>query len=549
MVRLIPLGGLGEIGLNMMAVESEDTMFIIDAGLMFPEDYMLGVDYVIPDMTFIKQKSKKVAGIILTHAHEDHIGALPYLLKDLKAPIFATPFTLGVVRHKLEEFDLLSSASMHAIHPRETLKIGSFELEFIRVNHSVVDCVGIAIRTPYGTILHTGDFKLSHTAIDNMATDVNNFARCGDEGVLALLSDSTNVESRGYTASDSEIGDTLAQISRECPGRIIVALFASNVGRIQQIADIAVATRRKIIFNGRSIEASVSIARELGHLRIRAGMEIDIDLIEHYSNDEIILITTGSQGEPMSALARMAAGTHRQIKIKPDDTIILSSKFIPGNEKAITNIINDLYRRGANVIYEKIAKIHVSGHAFQEELKMMLRLTKPKFFIPVHGEYRHLVLHARLAEEQGIQPENILLAQNGQIIVFDENGATMQDRIPTGRLLIDGKGIGDVGRSVLKERRMLSEDGMVVVNMAFDEETGVIVYGPDVVSKGFVFETETGHLLLDAQCVILEIVEDVPPEVPDRTDIIRCRIQAALRQYFFFTIGRRPVIMPFIVEI
>lgn len=549
MVRLIPLGGLGEIGLNMMAVESEDTMFVIDAGLMFPEDYMLGVDYVIPDMTFIRQKSKKVAGIVLTHAHEDHIGALPYLLKDIQAPLFGTPFTLGVVRHKLEEFDLLSSACMHAIHPRETLKIGSFEIEFIRVNHSVVDCVGIAIRTPYGTILHTGDFKLSHTAIDNMATDVNTFARFGNEGVLALLSDSTNVESRGYTVPDSEIGEILGQICRECPGRIIVALFASNVGRIQQIADIAAATRRKIIFNGRSIEVTVNIARELGHLKMRPGMEIDIDQIDQYSDDEIFLVTTGSQGEPMSALARMAAGTHRQIKIKKDDTIILSSKFIPGNEKAITNIINDLYRRGANVIYEKIARIHVSGHAFQEELKMMLRLTKPKFFIPVHGEYRHLVLHARLAEAQGIERENILLAQNGEIIEFSEKGAAMQDRIPTGRLLIDGKGIGDVGRSVLKERRMLSEDGMVVVNMAFDEETGVIVYGPDVVSKGFVFETETGHLLLDAQCVILEIVEDVPPEVPDRTDIIRSRIQAALRQYFFFTIGRRPVIMPFIVEI
>jgi ribonuclease J len=549
MIRLIPLGGLGEIGLNMMAVESKDTMFVIDVGLMFPEDYMLGVDYVIPDMTFLKQKSKKIAGIVLTHAHEDHIGALPYLLKDIQAPIFGTPFTLGVVRHKLEEFDLLSNACLHAIHPRETLKIGSLELEFVRVNHSVVDGVGIAIRTPYGTIVHTGDFKLSQTTIDDMATDVHNFARYGDEGVLALLSDSTNVESRGYTASDSEIGDALARICRECGGRIIVALFASNIGRIQQITNIAAATRRRVIFNGRSIEVTVNIARELGHLRIRPGMEIDIDQIDQYADDEIIMVTTGSQGEPMSALARMAAGSHRQIKIKPEDTIILSSKFIPGNEKAITNIINDLFRRGANVIYEKIAKIHVSGHAFQEELKMMLRLTKPKYFIPIHGEYRHLVLHARLAEAQGIKNENILLAQNGQIIEFDADGVNMQDLIPTGRLMIDGKGIGDVGRSVLKERRMLSEDGMVVVNMAFDEETGVIIYGPDVVSKGFVFETETGHLLLDAQCVILEIVEDVPVEIPDRTDIIRSRVQAALRQYFFFTIGRRPLIMPFIVEI
>lgn len=549
MVKLIPLGGLGEIGLNMMAVESDDTMFIIDVGLMFPEDHMLGVDYVIPDMTFIKQKNKKIAGIVLTHAHEDHVGALPYLLRDVPAPIFGTPFTLGVVRHKLEEFDLLSHTSLHAIHPRETLKIGPFELEFIRVNHSVVDGVGIAIRTPCGIIVHTGDFKLSHSSIEGMTTDVNNFAKFGEEGVLALLSDSTNVESSGYTASDAEIGENLARICRGCEGRIIVALFASNIGRIQQIADIAKATGRKIIFNGRSIEVSVNIARDMGYLKMPVDMEIDIDQIDQYSDDEIFMVTTGSQGEPMSALARMAAGSHRQIKIKNEDTVILSSKFIPGNEKAITKIINDLYRRGANVIYEKIAQIHVSGHAFQEELKLMLRLIKPKYFIPVHGEYRHLVLHARLALEQGLEPENILLAQNGQVVTFNQNGADMMDRVPTGRLLIDGKGVGDVGRSVLKERRMLSEDGMVVVNMAFDEETGVIIYGPDVVSKGFVFETETGHLLLDAQCVILEIVEDVSPEVPDRTDIIRSRIQAALRQYFFFTIGRRPVIMPFIVEV
>ncbi len=549
MLKITPLGGLGEIGLNMMVIEYQNTMFVIDAGLMFPEDYMLGVDYVIPDMTYLKQNRTKVAGIVLTHAHEDHIGALPYLLRDVPAPVFGTPFTLGLVRHKLEEHDLLSNAALHVIHPKETLKIGPFELEFIRVNHSVVDGVGMAIQTPYGTIVHTGDFKLSHTAIEGMATDVNRFARCGEEGVLALLSDSTNVESQGYTVSDSEIGETLARICRGCNGRIIVALFASNVGRIQQIADIAKANCRKVLFNGRSIENAANIARELGYLTIKEGMEIDIDQIDQFSNDEIIMVTTGSQGEPMSALARMAAGTHRQIKIKPDDTIILSSKFIPGNEKAITNIINNLYRRGANVFYEKIANIHVSGHAFQEELKLMLRLTKPQFFIPVHGEYRHLVLHKRLAEEQGIQPENVLLAQNGQVIAFDEQGGTIQDRIPTGRLLIDGKGVGDVGRSVLKERRMLSEEGMVVVNMAFDEDTGVVIYGPDVVSKGFVFETETGHLLEDAQCVILEIVEDVPPEVPNRTDIIRSRITAALRQYFFFTIGRRPVIMPFIVEV
>jgi ribonuclease J len=548
-VKLIPLGGLGEIGMNMMALECQDTMFVIDVGLMFPEDYMLGVDYVIPDMTYLKQNVKKLAGIVLTHAHEDHIGALPYLLRDVHTPVFGTPFTLGLVRHKLEEHQLMAHAALHAVHPRETLKIGPFALEFIRVNHSVVDGVAIAIRTPCGTIVHSGDFKFSHTCIEGMATDVSRFASYGEEGVLALLSDSTNVENIGYTVSDCEIGESLAAICQHCTGRIIIALFASNIGRIQQIVEIAAGTGRKVLFNGRSIEVSVNIARQLGYLRIPTGMQIDIDQIRQYPDDEVIMITTGSQGEPMSALARMAAGTHRQIKIMPDDTVILSSKFIPGNERAITGIINDLYRCGANVVYEKIAKVHVSGHAFQEELKMMIRLTRPKYFIPIHGEYRHLVLHARLAEKESVARDNILLARNGQVIIFGPNGASMADDVATGRLMIDGKGVGDVGRSVLKERRMLSEEGMVVVNMAFDEDTGVVIYGPDLVSKGFVFETETGHLLDDAQCVILEIVEDVPPEVPNRVEVIRSRVQTALRQYFFFTIGRRPVIMPFIVEL
>jgi ribonuclease J len=549
MVKLVALGGLGEIGLNMMALECQGTLFVIDAGLMFPEDYMLGVDYVIPDMSYLKKNAKKLAGIVLTHAHEDHIGALPYLLRDVHAPIFGTPFTLGLVRHKLEEHDLMSHTALHVVHPRETLKIGPFALEFFRVNHSVVDGVGIAIHTPCGTIVHTGDFKFSHTCIEGMETDVSCLARLGEKGVLALLSDSTNVENSGYTVSDCEIGETLAAICQNCTGRIIIALFASNVGRIQQIVDIAAGTGRKVLFNGRSIEVSVNIARQLGYLQIAAGMQIDIDQIRDYPEDEVIIITTGSQGEPMSALARMAAGSHRQIKIIPEDTVILSSKFIPGNERAITNIINALYRCGADVVYEKIARIHVSGHAFQEELTMMMHLTRPKYFIPIHGEYRHLVQHARLAEKQGIAKQNILLAQNGQEIIFTSDGVSVGGDVGSGRLMIDGKGIGDVGRSVLKERRILSEEGMVVVNMAFDEDTGVIIYGPDLVSKGFVFETESGHLLDDAQCVILEIVEDLPPETPNRVDVIRSRIQTALRQYFFFTIGRRPVIMPFIVEV
>ncbi len=549
MLKIIPLGGLGEIGMNMMVVEYRDTFFIIDAGLMFPEDYMLGVDYVIPNMDYIRQNSSKILGIVLTHGHEDHIGAIPYLLKEVNAPVFGTSFTLGVVRHKLKEHNLLSSTVFHEISPREKLQIGPFELMFIRVGHSVIDGIGIAIKTPYGLIVHTGDFKINHTSIGDMITDVNGFARYGEDGVLALFSDSTNVEKEGYTISSKQIGETISRIVSGSKGRIIVALFASNINRIQQIADIAINRERKVAFDGRSIQTNVNIARDLGYISIPEEMEIGIAQVSDYSDDEIVMITTGSQGEPMSSLARMAAGTHKQIKIKKNDTVILSSKFIPGNERAIGNIINKLYKQGAEVIYEKISEIHVSGHAFREELKLMIHLTKPKYFIPIHGEYRHLVLHAHLAEQLGISRERILLAENGQVIEFDENGGGIKDRVTTGRLLVDGKGIGDVGRSILKERRLLSKDGLVVVNMALDEETGVVVYGPEIVSRGFVFETQSGHLLEDAKSAILKIVEDIKPDVPDRIDKIRSKIRTVLKKYFDFSIRRHPVILPFILEV
>jgi ribonuclease J len=549
MLKIIPLGGLGEIGLNMMVFEYGSTLFVIDAGLMFPEDYMLGVDFVIPDMDYLRQSRARLAGIVLTHAHEDHIGALPYLLKEFKAPVFGTPFTLGLVRQKLEEFELLSSAALHTFLPDETLKLGPFSLEFIRVGHSVLDGVGIAVQTPMGTIIHTGDFKIGYGSVDDMETDVNKFAKYGEEGVLALLSDSTNVEREGYPISDKEICETLTRIIARSSGRVIVALFASNIARTQMILDIAKAHRKKIVFDGKSIEASARIAIELGYLDIRDNHIIQIDEIADYEDDEMIIITTGTQGEPMSSLARMSAGTHKQIKIKKGDTVVLSSKFIPGNERAIAKIINNLYRKGADVIYEKISDIHVSGHAFREELKLMIKLTRPSYFLPIHGEYRHLILHSRVAKEVGIPEENILLAENGQIIEFDKNGGRIGGRISTGRVLIDGKGVGDVGHSVLKERRALSEEGLVAVTMAFDEETGVVVYGPEIVSRGFVFKTESGYLLEDAQCVILEIVEEIAPEVPNRVDKIRSKIKTALRQYFFFTIGRRPVILPFIMEV
>ena len=548
-LKIIPLGGLGEIGLNMMVYEYDDVIFIVDSGLMFPEDYMLGVDYVIPDMEYIRSNKAKVHAIILTHAHEDHIGALPFLLKEVQVPVYATAFTLGIVRNKLEEHDILATTDLYEISPRDTLRVGPFELEFIRVCHSVVDGVGLAVKTPVGTIIHTGDFKIDHTAQDDLKTDVGRFAQWGETGVLALLSDSTNVEKEGYTISAKQIGDSLARLAENCSGRIIVALFASNITRIQKVVNIAVGLGRKVVFNGRSIELSVRIAKELGFLTIPTDMEVEIDAIDDLLDNEIVMIMTGSQGEPMSALARMAAGTHKQITIKPEDTILLSSKFIPGNEKAITNIINNLYRRGADVIYEKISAIHVSGHAFQEELKLMINLVKPRYFIPIHGEFRHLTLHSRLAQQVGIPKKRVVVAQNGNVIEFAKYGISINEVIPTGKVLVDGKGIGDVGRSVLKERHSLSKEGLVVVNMAFDEETGIIVYGPEIVSRGFVFETETGHLLRDAECVVLESVEEIGPEVANRIDKIRHEVRRTLRQYFFYAIGRRPVILPFFTEI
>ncbi|MCD6185565.1 MAG: ribonuclease J [Deltaproteobacteria bacterium] len=549
MLKIIPLGGLGEIGLNMMVFEYKDSMFIIDAGLMFPEDYMLGVDLVVPDISYIRANRSKLLGIVLTHAHEDHIGALPYLLKEINAPVFGTSFTIGLVKKKLEDHGLLSSALLHEITTDETLKIGEFELEFISVNHSIVGGVGISIMTPYGRIIHTGDFKISSSSLAGIKTDVNRFAKCGEQGVLALLSDSTNVEREGYTKSAQEIAKTLSAITAELKGRVIVALFASNISRIQQIIDIAKHRGRKVAFIGRSIESNVKIAKELGYLNVPDNMEISVGQINSLSDKNILMLMTGSQGEPMSALTRMAEGRHAGVKIKKDDTVILSSKFIPGNERAITNIINKLYRFGADVIYEKISMIHISGHAFKEELKLMINLTKPEYFIPIHGEYRHLILHARLAKEVGIKKENVLVAENGHIIEFDENGLRLGGKVSMGRVLIDGKGVGDVGKSVLKERRSLSKEGFVAVTMAFDEETGFIIYGPEISSRGFVFETETGHLLQDAECVILEIVEEIGPDEPDRIEHIRRDIKKKLKKYFYFAIKRRPVILPFIIEV
>ena len=550
MLKIIPLGGLGEIGMNMMVFEYDDTIVVIDSGLMFPEDYMLGVDYVIPDMQYIRENQHRVAGIILTHAHEDHIGALPYLLREINIPVYATEFTLGMLQRKLEEHELLATTCLHKIAPGERLRIDPFEFEFIRVNHSVVDGIGLAVKTPVGCIVHTGDFKLSDTVIPGMMTDIRTFERLGEEGVLALLSDSTNVEKEGRTVSDEVVGKSLEKIITKSPGRVVVALFASNIARIQQVVDIIKTGRRKIVFNGRSIEWSVQTALDLNMLHIPAGMEIDVEQIEQYPSDEILIMTTGSQGEPMSALTRMSTGTHKYIKVEPGDTVVLSSKFIPGNEKAIAKIINNLFRKGAEVIYEKVSEIHVSGHAFRDELKEMINLTMPDYFIPIHGEYRHLYHHAQLAKEAGIPGDHVLLAENGQVIELDENGGRIGETIATSRILVDGKGVGDVGRLVLKERRLLSEEGLVVVTLALDEETGFVVYGPEITSRGFVFAHETGHIIDDATCVILEIIEEINLLDPkDRVEVLRKRLYRDLREYFSFTIKRKPVILPFILQV
>jgi ribonuclease J len=549
MLKIIPLGGLGEIGLNMMVIEYDDVIFIIDAGLMFPEDYMLGIDIVIPAMDYIRENRDKVQGIIITHAHEDHIGALPYLLKEIRIPVYGTQFTLGIVRNKLIEFDLNKYVDLNLVNPGETLAIDPFEIEFIRVSHSTIEGVGLAIKTPEGMIVHTGDFRISHHADKMKNTDISSFARIGEEGVLALMSDSTNVEVKGNTMSEQEVSRNLEKFVVAADGRVIVAMFASNVNRIQQVIDIAVRNNRKVIFNGRSMEQIVRVASELGHIICPDNTILDLKQINKCSDDGVVIVTTGSQGEPMSALVRMALGTHKQIKIKKDDCVILSSKYIPGNEKAIANIINKLYRRGADVVYSKIAKIHASGHAHQEELKLMLNLTKPKYFIPIHGEYRHLVVHARLAEKLGLPRENVIVAEDGKVITFDKDIGKIDGSVHTGRILVDGKGIGDVGRSVLKERRELSEGGLVVVTLIIDEETGVVLYGPELISKGFVFDSATGYLVDDAQCVILEIVEEIEAGRKDRVGLLRKKLQRALKQYFVFAINRRPLIVPVIIEV
>ena len=547
-LRIIPLGGLGEIGLNMTVYESGEDIIIVDCGLMFPEPSMLGIDLVIPDISYLRDRIDRIRGIFLTHGHEDHIGALPYVLQDMNPPIIGTALTLGFVREKLKEYDMDTQVDLRIAKPRDTITLGAFTVELIRVTHSIVDGCGFAIRSPEGVVIHTGDFKLDQTPVDGELTDLSTLARYGEEGVLALLSDSTNIEREGFTLSERLVGEAFDEIFPLCPGRIIVAAFSSNIHRVQQVVDAAARCGRKVLLNGRSMLANVQIARELGYLEIPDSILMDLKELPRLPKEEVCMITTGSQGEPMSALTRIAMDDHKQIKLEKGDTVILSSRFIPGNEKTISDLINHLYRRGAEVYHEKVSEVHVSGHASQEELKLMINLVRPRFFVPIHGEYRHLVKHLHLARKVGIDEERCILAVNGDIISFAEGSGAITGAAESGRVFVDGKGIGDVGEIVLKDRRHLSEDGMVVVIIAINQANGEIIYGPDIVSRGFVFEDESQEYLDETRKIVLDALAGVNLEVMADLNEVKMEVRRILRRFFNKTIERRPVILPLILE-
>ena len=546
---MIPFGGLGEIGLNMMALEYDSFIIVVDAGLMFPEEYMPGVDVVIPDYQYLKENREKIQAIILTHGHEDHIGALPFLLKEFTVPVFGTNFTIELLKEKLKEHKLLDKVALSKIRAGESVEFGPFKVEFIQVNHSIVDGVGLAIETPEGIIIHSGDFKIDYEWLEGAATDVARFAYYGNKGVLALLSDSTNIEKEGFTLSEREVGKTLESIFQNSEGRIIAAVFASNIKRIQQIINLAVKFGRKVLFSGRSMITNVEIAKNEGFLSIPQQAILEEKGLVLLPDNKVTIITTGSQGEPMSSLTRMAYNRHKTVKIKEGDMVILSSRFIPGNERAITSIINNLYRMGASVIYEKVSDIHSSGHAYQGELKLMLSLVKPKYFIPIHGEYRHLVKHIQLAVDTGIGTDRTLLVENGTEICFDKGNAFIGNKVKAGRILVDGKGVGDVGEVILRDRIKLSEDGMVIALMAVDEHTGDIIYGPDIISRGFVFEDQSGFILEEAKCILLEVMDEI--EKPARIDWAEtgAEIKRRLKRFFFRVIERKPLILPIIIAV
>ncbi len=548
-LKVIPLGGLNEIGKNMTAFEFKDEIVIIDCGLSFPEDEMLGIDIVIPDVTYLIKNRDKVKGIVLTHGHEDHIGALPYVLKKINVPIYGTKLTLALVENKLKEHKMIGSVKMEVIKPGDEIKLGDFGVEFIRTSHSIADAVCIAIHTSLGTIFHTGDFKIDYTPIDDEPIDFHRLAELGRKGVLLLLADSTNVERPGYTMSERTVGANIENIFRNANKRIIVATFASNVHRVQQLINAAYSFNRKIAFSGRSMVNVVSAAMELGYLNVPEEILVEMNDIKKYPDNEIVLVTTGSQGEPMSALSRMASSEHKQVEIQQGDVVILSSSPIPGNEKTISKVVNRLFQKGANVIYDSLADVHVSGHACQEELKLIHSLLKPKYFIPVHGEYRHLIQHAKLAESLGMNSEDIFTIETGQVVEISKDGARIAGNVPSGNILVDGLGVGDVGNIVLRDRKHLSEDGLMVVVVTIAKENGLVLSGPDIISRGFVYVRESEDLMDEARTVVRAALQQCQNNEVREWAALKSAIKDSLRNFLYQKTKRSPMILPIIMEV
>ncbi|MEA3424021.1 MAG: ribonuclease J [Bacillota bacterium] len=548
-LKIIPLGGMNEIGKNMTVFEYDNEIVIIDTGLKFPEDNMLGIDLVIPDISYLEKNKEKIKGIVFTHAHEDHIGAIPYVLKKFDAPLYGTKFVLGLITNKLKEHKDISKPEMINKNPGDKFKIGKFEIEFIHVSHSIPDAVAIAIRTPKDLIVHTGDFKIDYTPIDGKVIDLARFAELGREGVTLLLGESTNAEREGHTMSESTVGETFEQIFRHTKGRIIVASFSSNVHRIQQIINAAVMEDKKVAISGRSMLNVTSVALELGYLKLPKDTIIEVTDIDRYPDNEIVLITTGSQGEPMSALTRMANKDHRFVQIRGNDTIVLSSSPIPGNEKSIKNVINKLLETGANVIYESLADVHVSGHACREELKLIHTLVKPKYFIPIHGEYSHLKHHRDLAVSLGMNLNNIFILENGDVVEIADGNMVKEKKVPSGIVLIDGLGVGDVGNIVLRDRKILSEDGLIIIILALDKETGNLKSGPDIISRGFVYVRESEKLVRSSKKVVMKSFEKCQEKNIREWSNIKNALRVSLRDYIYSQTKRNPMILPIIVEV
>lgn len=548
-VKIVPLGGLNEIGKNMTAIEFKDDIVVIDCGLRFPDEDMFGIDVVIPDVSYLIKNQEKIRGIFLTHGHEDHIGALPYVLKQINVPIYGTKLTLGIVETKLREHGLLGVTELKRVKPRDIIKLNTVSVEFIKTNHSIADSVAIAVHTPLGVVLHTGDFKIDYTPIDGQLTDFARFAELGKKGVLVMLADSTNVERRGYTMSERIVGESFIKLFGKASGRIIVATFASNVHRIQQIIDAAEHYGRKVAVSGRSMENIVQVAMELGYLETKEDTLISIDQVSKYPNNQVVLITTGSQGEPMSALARMAASEHRKINVLEGDTVIISASPIPGNEKFISRVINQLFKKGADVIYESLADVHVSGHACQEELKLMHSLVKPRFFIPVHGEYRHLKQHAELACKLGMQQRNCYIGENGDVIEITRNYIKKTGTVTSGQVFVDGLGVGDVGHIVLRDRKHLSQDGILTIVVTIEKETGTVIAGPDIISRGFVYVRESEGLMDQAREIVKEVLKDCEEKNITDWATLKSNMRDELREFLYEKTKRKPMILPIIMEI